>query len=368
MKIARVSVYQVDIALTGNGYSVSGGRIARSLDNTVVFIETDAGISGVGESVPMGNAYLPAFAGGVRAGLDVVAPSLVGMDPREALAINHAMDTALLGHPYVKTGLDMACWDIAGKAAQVPLYTLLGGKLNDSPRICIALSSASNKEMTKALEAYQEQGYVHFSAKVGNNPDEDIDGLRSMCSALQAQQTIVADANREWTAHDAIRVCQALAGVGKIYIEEPCRSYEECLMVRRSAPQPIILDECIDTIGAFLRGWEDKAMDCVNIKISRLGGITKTRQLRDLSATLGIALYIQCAWATSITAAAIAHLAHSTPERLFLGVWTPDGWNATDIASGAPEVRNGAYIASDRPGLGVKPDIAALGDPIAVYD
>ena len=367
MKITGIIARQASIKVARGGYAVSRGRVVREVENTVLLVETDAGITGIGESCPMGTDYLPAFPGGVRAGLELIAPVLIGLDPREIARVNAAMDKVLLGHPYIKTGIDMACWDIAGKSADVPLYKLLGGMLNEGPRARIGLSAAPAEEMARMLAERQAQGYNHFSAKVGDDQDEDIERLGQITAALKPGQTIVADANRGWTVHGALRVCQGIAHVHNVYIEQPCDTYEECLLVRRAAPQPMILDECIDTIGSFIRAWNDKAMDCVNIKTARHGGISRTRQLRDLCTSLGVAVYIQDVWGSSISASAIAHLAASTPPGQFLGIWDPIGWNESDVATGGPEMRDGRYYASHRPGLGVEPMMDVLGDPVAVY-
>lgn len=367
MKITEIKVYQATMVVSRGGYSVSRGRVVKEVDDTVVLMETDAGITGLGESCPMGTDYLPAFPGGVRAGLEVLAPALIGEDPRCLARINQIMDEAFLGHPYIKSALDIACWDILGKHADMPLYDLLGGVLNEAPRARIGLSAAPPKEMAAMLDERQSQGYNHFSAKVGDDPDIDIERLNMIASALKPGQTIVADANRGWTVHGALRVVKGIQHVNNIYIEQPCDTYEECLQVRRAAPQPMILDECIDDVQSFMRAYADNAMDCVNIKTARHGGITKTKQLLDLCISLGIAVYIQDVWGSSISASVIAHLAHSTPERLFLGIWDPTGWNESDVATGGPQIREGRYYANKKPGLGVEPMMDVLGDPIAVY-
>ena len=112
-------------------YRLSGGRLRfESLDSTVVGVETDDGIVGWGEGCPWGATYLPAFGGGVRAGLEQIAPQLLGCDPRRVDVINGVMDAALPGHPYVKSALDIACWDILGKAAGLALCELLGGRVD----------------------------------------------------------------------------------------------------------------------------------------------------------------------------------------------------------------------------------------------
>ena len=119
MKITGISVWQCDLPLH-KPYYLSGGRLRFDvLDSTFVRIDTDAGISGWGEACPWGVTYLPAFGRGVRAGLAEIAPQLLGRDPRRSDVVDAIMDTALPGHPYVKSALDMACWDILGDAVAV---------------------------------------------------------------------------------------------------------------------------------------------------------------------------------------------------------------------------------------------------------
>src|SRR4051812_36516477 len=127
MQIDRVRAYQVGLPLHEGSYKWSGGKSVSVFDCTVVEIETDTGLVGWGEVVPLGPFYLPAYGPGVRTGIAELAPYLLGADPRELSRLNRRMDAALKGHPYVKSALDIACWDLLGKATGVPVSTLLGG-------------------------------------------------------------------------------------------------------------------------------------------------------------------------------------------------------------------------------------------------
>jgi len=127
MKITRINVYQLDMPLT-EPYYLSGGRLKfEKLDSTFVEIHTDEGLVGWGEGCPWGHTYLPAHGRGIRAGLEILAPALIGQDPRSLDHINRLMDVILPGHPYVKSPLDMACWDITGQASNMPLWQMMGG-------------------------------------------------------------------------------------------------------------------------------------------------------------------------------------------------------------------------------------------------
>src|SRR5437016_11012659 len=128
MKITRIRAYQVDLPLHEGSYKWSGGKSVHVFDSTVIEIETDAGIVGYGEVCPLGPFYLPAYARGVRTGIAELGPHLLGEDPRELQKLNRRMDAALKGHPYVKSGIDLACWDVPGKVTWQPVCTLLGGR------------------------------------------------------------------------------------------------------------------------------------------------------------------------------------------------------------------------------------------------
>ena len=115
MKITAIRAYQVDLPLHEGSYKWSGGKSVSVFDSTVIEIESSEGVTGWGEVCPLGPFYLPAYADGVRAGIKELGPHLLGYDPRDIDVLNHRMDAALQGHPYVKSGIDMACWDILVK-------------------------------------------------------------------------------------------------------------------------------------------------------------------------------------------------------------------------------------------------------------
>ena len=123
MKIVRISVFGLTLPLQ-RPYELQGGRLRfEQLDSTLVRLDTDEGVSGWGEACPWGSTYLPAFPKGIRAGIEELAASLLGQDPRRTDVVNTVMDTALPGHPYVKSAIDIACWDILGKVTGLPCVT-----------------------------------------------------------------------------------------------------------------------------------------------------------------------------------------------------------------------------------------------------
>src|ERR1700690_2264299 len=124
MRISKIDAYRVELPLHEGSYKWSGGNAVSVFDSTVVAVDTDAGIAGWGEICPLGPAYLPAYARGARAGIAELAPQLIGADPTALGELNELMDRAMRGHPYVKSAIDMACWDILGKASGLSVATL----------------------------------------------------------------------------------------------------------------------------------------------------------------------------------------------------------------------------------------------------
>lgn len=363
MKITRIFAHQVDLPLHEGSYKWSGGKSVSVFDSTIVGVETDTGITGYGEVCPLGPFYLPAYANGVRAGIRELAPALIGEDPRQLGRLNRAIDAALKGHPYVKSGIDIACWDILGKAAGLPVCELLGGRYGDDVTLYRAISQEEPEAMAGRVAQYRSEGYRRFQLKVGGDPDVDIERIRAVAARMGPGDRLVADANTGWLPHEAMRVVRAVRDVD-VYIEQPCLSYEECLSVRRHCDFPFVLDECIDGIDALLRAHSDQAMDVVNLKISKLGGLTKTRQARDLCVSLGIAMTLEDSWGGDITTAAIAHLAQSTPPEFAFTCTDFNGYVTVSTAEGAPQRVNGRMSASASPGLGVTPRVGVLGAPI----
>src|ERR1700709_2149442 len=160
MKIQRIRAYRVELPLNEGSYKWSGGKSVSVFDSTIVGVETDGGVMGYGEVCPLGPFYLPAYAGGVRAGLRELAPHLIGFDPRELGKLNHRMDSALKGHPYVKSGIDIACWDILGQATGLPVCVLLGGRFGETVRLYRAISQESPEQMADKVSRYRAEGYT----------------------------------------------------------------------------------------------------------------------------------------------------------------------------------------------------------------
>ncbi len=363
MKISKISIFQVDLPLYEGSYNWSGNKSVQVFDSTVVQVETDEGIIGYGEVCPLGPVYLPAYAEGARAGIQVLAPALLGLDPTQLVKLNRHMDTTLKGHPYVKSAIDMACWDILGQATGQPVSNLLGGRYGDDFLLYRAISQEAPEAMAGKVAGYRAEGYRKFQLKVGGDPETDIERIRAVSAELQRGDVLIADANTGWLMHQATRVVRAVKDID-VYIEQPCETFEECYSIRKMTDHPFVLDESIDGLPILLRANSLQAMDVVNIKISKFGGLTKARQARDLCVSLGIAMTIEDSWGGDIITAAISHLAHSTPAELLFSSTDFNSYVTVSIANDAPQRNNGRLAASTNPGLGITPKMDVLGQAV----
>jgi cis-L-3-hydroxyproline dehydratase len=362
MKITSVDVFHYDLRYAHGEYVMSGGRTVASLPSTVVRIETEVGVAGYGEACPLGATYLPASAATARAALSEIAPALLGVDATNLAAVGDAMDGAIAGHGFAKAAVDIACWDVLGRAAGVPVSMLLGGVRADDFPLYVAIPLGPVDDMVAHVRARREEGIRRFQLKLGADPREDAARVRAVLGATGEDELVIADANGGWRLQDATIAARALEGLDRVLFEQPCPTLEECLVVRDRTTLPMVLDEVITDAQALIRAYG--AMEAINLKIGRVGGLTKAKLLRDLGEQLGIRFTLEDSWGGDLTTAAVAHLAASTrPDALLMASFMND-WTLDHVAGYEPRSRDGRGAAPTGPGLGVDVDLGAVGEPL----
>jgi cis-L-3-hydroxyproline dehydratase len=363
-RIARVEVFTYRLTYVHGTYVMSGGRDVSELESVVVRVTTDDGVEGFGEVCPLGPAYLPGHARGARAALEEVAPSMLGLDATNLGEIGHALDRALMGHAYAKSALDIACWDVLGKTVGRPVTDLLGGLRQERFPLYIAVTLGPPEEMAAYVVARRSEGIHRFQLKVGGDPYEDAERTRAVLDRTGAEDVVIADANGGWRLQDAVVAARLLEPLERVFLEQPCATYEECLIVRQRTTLPMVLDEVITDVHSLLRAYGDCALEAINLKISKVGGLTNARLIRDLAHRLGLRVTIEDTWGGDVTTAAISHLAASTPPETLFTVSFMNDWTNEHIAGYQPRSRDGVGAAPREPGLGVAVDVSALGEPV----
>ncbi|HUK98831.1 MAG TPA: mandelate racemase/muconate lactonizing enzyme family protein [Gaiellaceae bacterium] len=364
MTIASVEIYVYELTYVHGRYVMSGGRVVDRLQSTVARVITKEGIDGFGEVCPLGPAYLDAHAGGARAALAELAPALIGTAVSNHSGVQQALDRALKGHGYAKSALDIACWDALGKSVGLSVCELLGGRIGESFPLYFAVPLGSVDEMTAYVRARRAEGIHSFQLKLGADPVDDAERTIAVVSELEKGDVVVADANGGWRLQDAVVAARALDGLPNLFLEQPCPTLEECLIVRERTTLPMVLDESIQDVQTLLRAYAASAMEAFNLKISKVGGLTPARVMRDLAQSLGLSLTIEDTWGGDLVTAAVAHLAASTrPESLFTVSFMND-WTNEHIAGHEPRSQAGRGSAPLGDGLGVTVDLVALGKPL----
>lgn len=310
---------------------------------------------------------MPAHGPGIGAGIQTVAPFVVDLDPRCFLEVERAMDLALPGHLYAKSPLDMACWDIAGQAAGLPIADLMGGG-SRTPRPIASSVGAKTVEETRALIArYRQRGYIAHSVKIGGDVTRDIARIRDVESIRSDGEIILYDVNRGWTLAQALQVMSATQDLGVMF-EQPCETVHDIAAIAGRHAAPVSIDETLVTLPDAIRIARDGLAEVFWIKLNRVGGLTKAARIRDVALAHGIDRFIMATGGTVLADAEALHLAATVPDANCHAVWACQDMITIDIAGGrGPRNIDGHLQLSDAPGLGVHPEEDALGDPVAVY-
>lgn len=361
MIINRISMHSIQL-----DYDILSRARSRvkfmALPGTVVAVHTDTGLVGYGEAVPLGPSYLPMLAKGTQAGVETVAPAMLGADPLGISALHDLMESKMRGFVDAKSALDLALWDLLGKHTGLPVHTLLGGRQVERAILYKAIPHDTPEAMVESVRQCRAQGVRRFQIKVGADPETDIERLHKVYEILQPGERAFADANRGWLPEDALRVINGIRGLD-MTVEQPCDGYEACLQVRKQTSHPIMLDEIIDGPKDLLRAIADRALDVVVLKVTHEGGLTPTLLMARMCLQAGIRMRIEDTVGCELSNAAVAHLAVTLPAQyLYACYQTPE--SGTRLGESTVSVDNGDVTVGDAPGLGVRVDHEAIGDPV----
>jgi len=367
MKITGLRLYTV--ALTSHdAYYMGAGKACETVDTIVVEVRTDTKHAGWGEVCPIPH-YLPAYAGGVAPAIEELAPVLIGADPVGPEALMAKCHNHLQGHAYAKSALDMALWDLTGKAAGLPLYRLLGGRHMETAPLYHSITCVEPDEMAKIAKDALGQGIRQFQAKLGADNDwrADVERLGAVRDAIGPDPLLYGDWNCGATVVDAIRVTQAVRDLD-VMLEQPCDTLEACAEVRRVSGLAMKLDESCHDLETLLKAQALSCIDVATLKFSKFGGLTAIREARALCRQFGVLTCIEDTWGSDIATAAAAHMAVSTPAKTLLNACDLSGYVTPHIATDGPRRNNACLRPSDQPGLGVTPDPDVLGAPVTQFD
>lgn len=367
MKITKLTVYHIDLPLE-HPYWLSGGRLKfEVLDATLVKMETDEGLVGWGEGTPWGHTYVPAHGPGIRAGIETMAQFVLGLDPRLVLDVERAMDLALPGHLYAKSPIDMACWDIAGQAASMPIADMMGGGSRTPRPIASSVGAKTVEETRAVVERYRQRGYVAHSVKIGGDVERDIARITDMESIRREGEIVLYDVNRGWTRQQALRVLSAVEHLN-VMVEQPVETLDDIAAIAPLHATPISVDESLVSLQDAARIARDGLATIFGIKLNRVGGLTKAARIRDIALAHGIDMFVMATGGSVLADTEALHLAATIPDANCHAIWACQDMLTVDIAGGrGPRNKDGHLHLPETPGLGVHPDEDRLGTPVAIY-
>lgn len=369
MKITAIRLTRLAVPLKHPYHLSQEYGIFSTATPVLAEIETDAGVTGVGECDPW-----PLFTGDSAESAMVVlgrhlAPALLGTDPTNLNALHRRMDGAIRNQHIAKSALDMAAWDAWGKAAGMPVHQLLGGKRRSSIRCMWSIGGSTPEESAAEVLEAQKLGYDGCMIKIGG-PDWRLDAARTEAvrAAVGPEYPLIVDANQGWDLDTARRYGRAIRDLGILFFEQPLQSWdvEGMAALRRSLNVPISADEGVATLQDALRLIRAEAVDVFSIKVTKNGGIRPAKAICDLAEAHGVQVFFNSMIEEGVTQAASLQLgascgnlvstighAYFSPNRLERDI--SDFSRLIHVSEGRVEV-------SDAPGLGVTLDWDAVRD------
>jgi muconate cycloisomerase len=316
MKITRIEPIPVCVPLkkgltakTAHGEHVVSPYV-------IVKVHTDAGIVGLGEATISGLWSGETQKGTVAAIAEYIAPQLVGTDPRDITAARRAMDFTIKLNPFTKAAVEMALWDIAGQAAGLPVYQLLGGKVRDRIRIKLVVWARDVPGSRAMAEEHLKLGVSCVKVKTGLDPVSDVARVKAVREAAGPDIPVTIDSNCGWTIQQAKWCLRQLEATNLLLAEQPIHAGdpEALAEVRQSTPIPIMADESVFTLQDALLLARHRAADIFSIYPGKHGGIAATAEIVAVAKAAGLRCTIGSNLELGIGTAAMLHVAAAFPE------------------------------------------------------
>lgn len=367
MAISAIRVYSFTIKLP-SPFTTSLGTTSEK-EEIILQVEDEGGAVGWGEASPS-TTILSSTSRSITAALDVLAPALVGEDPRRIEWLTCQMDRLLRGNEPAKAAVDIALHDLVGNLWGEPVWRLLGGYEVERVDTDYTVSMASLEEMVQEARKRVTEGFHTLKVKVGTDPVRDVEVVRSIREAVGEEVGLRIDANQGWSRQQAIWALDRMADLDIQFVEQPVKAEDIAGLryVRQAASIPVMADESVFTPEDALRVIREDAVDYINIKLMKSGGLFKACQIADIAKAAGVRCMIGGMVETNLSATAAVHFAMAKENVSFrdldLGLLPEERL----VTSGGTTVREGFHYPSAGSGLGIQEvDLKGLGEPLQVY-
>ena len=366
MKITRIDCFPVLVPLKPERQMITSlGEhiVSRYL---IVRVSTDAAIDGVGEAT-----VSPRWSGetvwGAQSLIEqVFAPLLVGADPGDIARIDWLMDNSCRHNWFAKSAIEMACWDIQGKDAGKPVYEMLGGAVRPLPLRCrFSMGAYEPARARRRAAELVEEGFTTIKVKVGTDPVRDIERVRLVRETIGPEKSLVIDANCGWDAKTAIAAMREMDSCNVSLFEQPTHDgdYAALAEVRRAIRAEVMADDIVFDLVHARECIRNEACDVISVYPGKCGGIQKTAQIVEYAGEHGVACSIGSNLELDIATAAMCHTVIACPNmqvETYPGDILGPDYHEFSIAKNPIDIRGPIITITDRPGLGVDVDWAAV--------
>lgn len=348
--------------------------------HAIVRLDTDDGVSGWGEAPAIatwGGAHGRHYGETPETVKHMVeaylVPAVRGLDPAEIAVVHARMDKVVKGNPYAKAAVDIACYDLAGKAQGVPVSTLLGGRLREGIEVTHSLGIMEVDRCVAEAEQAVAEGALTIKCKTGLDPERDVELVRRLRETLGSAVKIRVDGNEGYrTIAEAIAVTRRQEEYDLLLCEQPVAGAEGLARVAERIESPVMADESAWTVHDILELYDLRAAECFSCYVTKPGGLHRARQQAELAAALGIYCDIGGSIELGIGNAANLHLGAALPNAILPSVCPvtkPAGaggpeiagiYYLDDVVTEPFRFEDGKVLVPDGPGLGVEVDVEKL--------
>ncbi|MGB9835106.1 MAG: mandelate racemase/muconate lactonizing enzyme family protein [Candidatus Saccharicenans sp.] len=353
MKIKKIEIYTFDIPLI-EPFRIAIGTMYAAND-VLVKIITDSGLYGLGEACPF-----PPITGETQesniAAAKAIRDILLDKDPLTIEALIDSIGNIVHSNPSAVAAFDMALYDLLGKAANLPLYQLLGG-YRSSFETDMTTGLNTPEKMVASVKESLAQGYRQVKIKVGEDPDLDVKRVAAVREAIGPNIKLRLDANQGWSVTQAISALKRMEPYQIEFCEQPVKDSDiyGLRQVRAQSPVPIMADESLFGPADAIKLIKEEACDYFNIKLMKAGGILNSLKIAHVAAAANIKCMVGCMLETRLGLTAAAHLVASQKNIVFADL-DGNSEHKIDPIIGGIKVDRGTIYLPDKPGLGCEVD------------
>ncbi|MDW9893100.1 hypothetical protein GOC28_28025 [Sinorhizobium meliloti] len=370
MKITAIDLFEIRIPYRRN-HTLSSGPL-HGANSVVVRISTDEGLIGAGEaSIPGGPGWSEESASSVRMVIqEYLAPALMGRDPRNCSEIAVSMQRAVRGNPFARAALEMACFDIAGQAFDVPAAQLMGGRQRQSVPMVWSLASGNvDQEIEEAQKVNEQYGFTLFKVKVGYaKPLVDLSRVEGLTRGLPDDFEIRLDANQGWNEMTAAWMLPRLRDIGITVLEQPIPRWdlEGMSRLKRLGHVAIMADEAAMNSNDVINIIRSASADMIALKVAKAGGMLGTLQSAFIADAAGLPYYMGCMMDTGLGTSAYLQTASALRDMSYGAALPGPLMLSEDILTNPITYSDGCVHVPLGPGLGACVDWEKVASLVSV--